>query len=85
MSQRLGELLIRENLISLADLQQAQEDQRENGERLGSSLVKLGMIEIYKDRGVSKTSLGVQSHVAPVASAARSIRNMSTAPRRCGR
>jgi type IV pilus assembly protein PilB len=42
---RLGELLVRENMISVQQLQQAQEDQKRSGGRLGSSLVKMGMIE----------------------------------------
>jgi type IV pilus assembly protein PilB len=41
---RLGELLVRENLISLAQLQRAQEEQRKTGQRLGYSLTKLGII-----------------------------------------
>src|SRR6516225_4873701 len=41
---RLGELLVRENLISLAQLQKAQEEQRKTGVRLGYSLTKLGII-----------------------------------------
>ena len=35
MPGRLGELLVRENLISLQQLQQAQEEQRKSGGRLG--------------------------------------------------
>ncbi len=41
---RLGELLVRENLISLSQLQRAQEEQRKTGARLGYSLTKLGII-----------------------------------------
>src|ERR1700727_661631 len=42
---RLGELLVRENLISLQQLQKAQEDQKKSGTRLGYSLTKLSIIE----------------------------------------
>ncbi len=42
---RLGELLVRENMISPTQLQQAQEEQKKTGGRLGASLVKLGMIQ----------------------------------------
>lgn len=42
---RLGELLVRENLISLAQLQKAQEEQRKTGARLGYSLTKLGILD----------------------------------------
>ncbi|RMG19103.1 MAG: type IV-A pilus assembly ATPase PilB [Deltaproteobacteria bacterium] len=45
MAGRLGELLVRENLISLQQLQQAQEQQKREGGRLGYHLTKLGAIE----------------------------------------
>ncbi|PLY03559.1 MAG: type IV-A pilus assembly ATPase PilB [Desulfuromonas sp.] len=41
---RLGELLVRNNLISDTDLAKALEDQKMNGGRLGASLVKLGFV-----------------------------------------
>ncbi|MFN3200133.1 MAG: type IV-A pilus assembly ATPase PilB [Bradymonadia bacterium] len=44
MSDRLGELLVRENFISLAQLKDAQEAQRRSGEKLGYTLTKLGFI-----------------------------------------
>jgi type IV pilus assembly protein PilB len=44
MSGRLGELLVRENLISLQQLQKAQEEQRKTGGRIGSLLVQQGAI-----------------------------------------
>jgi type IV pilus assembly protein PilB len=44
MSGRLGELLVRENLISLQQLQKAQEEQRRTGGRIGSLLVKQGAL-----------------------------------------
>jgi type IV pilus assembly protein PilB len=44
MSGRLGELLVRENLISLQQLQKAQDEQRKTGGRIGSLLVKQGSI-----------------------------------------
>ncbi|HET9555199.1 MAG TPA: ATPase, T2SS/T4P/T4SS family, partial [Anaeromyxobacteraceae bacterium] len=44
MSGRLGELLVRENLISLQQLQKAQEEQRKTGGRIGSLLVRQGSI-----------------------------------------
>jgi type IV pilus assembly protein PilB len=43
-TNRLGELLVREKLISLQQLRQAQEDQRKNGTNLGYALAKLGYI-----------------------------------------
>jgi type IV pilus assembly protein PilB len=44
-ANRLGELLVRENLISPLQLQKAMETQRSAGGRLGHQLTKLGYIE----------------------------------------
>src|SRR5512139_2108723 len=44
MSGRLGELLVRENLISLQQLQKAQDEQRRTGGRIGTLLVRQGAI-----------------------------------------
>ena len=46
MSQgnRLGELLVREKLISLQQLRQAQDEQKKSGKNLGFALAKLGYI-----------------------------------------
>jgi type IV pilus assembly protein PilB len=44
MGSRLGELLVRENLISLDQLKRAQDEQQKTGKRLGYSLTKLGYI-----------------------------------------
>ncbi len=41
---RLGELLVREKLISLAQLRKAQEEQQRSGQNLGYTLQKLGYI-----------------------------------------
>lgn len=45
MSGRLGELLVRENLISLQQLQKAQDEARKTGQRIGTALIKSGAIE----------------------------------------
>ncbi len=45
MPARLGELLVRENLISLQQLHQAQSEQKHSGGKLGYHLTKLGFIE----------------------------------------
>ncbi|MCP4678118.1 MAG: type IV-A pilus assembly ATPase PilB [Deltaproteobacteria bacterium] len=42
--ERLGELLVRENLISLSELRQAQELQKASGGNLGKTLTKLGHV-----------------------------------------
>lgn len=44
MSDRLGELLVRENLINLAQLRSAQDQQRKSGERLAYTLTKMGAV-----------------------------------------
>src|SRR6195256_2502098 len=44
MSAKLGEILVRENLISPQHLRQALDYQREHGGRLGFNLVKLGLV-----------------------------------------
>ncbi len=43
-SNRLGELLVREKLISLQQLRQAQDEQKKSGKNLGYALAKLGYI-----------------------------------------
>ena len=43
-SNRLGELLVREKRISLAQLRQAQDEQRRTGANLGAALARLGYI-----------------------------------------
>jgi type IV pilus assembly protein PilB len=43
-SNRLGELLVREKLISLAQLRAAQDEQQKSGQNLGYTLAKLGYI-----------------------------------------
>ncbi len=43
-NNRLGELLVREKLISLSQLRQAQEEQQRSGQNLGYTLAKLGYI-----------------------------------------
>ncbi|WNG44963.1 type IV-A pilus assembly ATPase PilB [Archangium minus] len=48
MSGRLGELLVRENLISVQQLRKAQEEQQKTGTRIGTALIKTGAIEESK-------------------------------------
>jgi type IV pilus assembly protein PilB len=43
-TSRLGELLVRENMISATQLQSAQEEARSSGRRLGYTLTKLGLV-----------------------------------------
>ncbi|NVB36850.1 type IV-A pilus assembly ATPase PilB [Pseudenhygromyxa sp. WMMC2535] len=44
-SERIGELLVRENLISTEQLREAQKDQRSTGKRLAYSLTRLGILQ----------------------------------------
>jgi len=48
MSGRLGELLVRENLITVQALRKAQEESQKNGSRIGTALIKTGAIEESK-------------------------------------
>jgi type IV pilus assembly protein PilB len=48
MSGRLGELLVRENLITVQQLRKAQEEQQKSGARIGAALIKTGAIEESK-------------------------------------
>ncbi len=43
-SDRIGELLVRENIISAEQLKQARQDQQKTGKRLAYSLAKLGIL-----------------------------------------
>lgn len=43
-NNRLGELLVREKLITLAQLREAQQEQQRSGQNLGSTLTKLGIM-----------------------------------------
>jgi type IV pilus assembly protein PilB len=49
--EKLGELLLRERMISLEQLKQAQEDQRRTGTNLGFTLARLGYVS---DEDISK-------------------------------
>ena len=41
---RIGELLVREKVLSLQQLQQAQEESKRTGRRLGATLARLGLV-----------------------------------------
>jgi len=60
-SGKLGELLIKENLITQAQLQEALDHQRTNGCRLGSSLVKLGVLSEAEITTVLSRQYGIPS------------------------
>ena len=44
MSERIGELMVRENLINLAQLKEAQDEARKTGQKLSYTLTKLGIV-----------------------------------------
>ena len=44
MALRLGELLVRENMITHDQLRKAMEEQKRGGGRLGSHLTKMGFV-----------------------------------------
>ncbi|MCH2109315.1 MAG: hypothetical protein MK135_08295 [Polyangiaceae bacterium] len=43
-ANRLGELLVREKLISLQQLREAQNEQKKSGQNLGFALARLGYV-----------------------------------------
>src|SRR5213075_1575028 len=61
MSAKLGEILVRENLISPQQLREALEFQREHGGRLGFNLVKMGMVSDDMITAVLSRQYGVPS------------------------
>jgi len=61
MSGKLGEILIRDNLITPEQLKQALEHQKTSGGRLGSSLVKLGFVGDEEVTAVLSRQYGVPS------------------------
>jgi type IV pilus assembly protein PilB len=61
MSVRLGEILIKESLITQDQLQKALEFQRSNGGKLGSCLTKMGFITDDDITGVLSRQYGVPS------------------------
>jgi type IV pilus assembly protein PilB len=61
MSAKLGEILVRENLISPQHLRQALDYQREHGGRLGYNLVKLGLVSDDTITAVLSRQYGIPS------------------------
>ena len=61
MSSRLGEILIKESLITSDQLRQALEHQKASGGRLGTCLMKLGFISEDEITGVLSRQYGVPS------------------------
>ena len=61
MSAKLGEILVRENLITPQQLREALDYQRNSGGRLGSNLIKLGIISDEVITAVLSRQYGVPS------------------------
>src|SRR5271157_3698411 len=61
MSEKLGEMLLKENLITPDQLKQALEHQKANGGRLGNSLVRLGFMSDEEVMAVLSRQYGVPS------------------------
>src|ERR671939_765128 len=61
MSAKLGEILVRENLLSPQQLREALDYQREHGGRLGFNLVKLGLVSDDTITAVLSRQYGVPS------------------------
>jgi type IV pilus assembly protein PilB len=61
MSSRLGEILLKDSLISPDQLKQALEYQKKNGGRLGTCLVKLGLVSDDDITAVLSRQYGVPS------------------------
>jgi type IV pilus assembly protein PilB len=61
MSAKLGEILVRENLITSQQLREALDYQRTSGGRLGSNLIKLGIISDEVITSVLSRQYGVPS------------------------
>src|ERR671933_1495420 len=61
MSAKLGEILVRENLLTPQQLREALDYQREHGGRLGFNLVKLGLVSDDMVTAVLSRQYGVPS------------------------
>src|SRR5918911_865767 len=61
MSAKLGEILVRENLLTPQQLREALDYQREHGGRLGYNLVKLGLVSDDMVTAVLSRQYGVPS------------------------
>ncbi|HYB61712.1 MAG TPA: type II secretion system protein GspE, partial [Methylomirabilota bacterium] len=61
MSSRLGEMLIKESLITPEQLHQAVDHQKKQGGRLGTALIKLGFVKDDDITSVLSRQYGVPS------------------------
>ena len=66
MSQRLGDLLVKEKVITTEQLVQATKVQKESNCRLGSALVKLGFLPMRTLPTFSRASTAFPLSISPI-------------------
>ena len=94
-SERLGDLLVREGLITREQLEKALQEQRQNGTRVGYNLVKLGFIQEteltkmlarqYKMPAVDLSKFEVDPRIAKLIPGDIAIKNLVLPLKRDGR
>ena len=94
-SERLGDLLVREGLITREQLERALQEQRQNGTRVGYNLVKLGFIQEteltkmlarqYKMPAVDLSKFEVDPRIAKLIPADLAIKHLVLPLKRDGR
>ena len=94
-SERIGELLLREGLISKEQLEKALQEQRQNGTRVGYNLVKLGFIQEleltktlarqYKMPAVDLSKFEADPKIVKLVPADLAVKNLVLPLRRDGR
>jgi len=85
MPTQIGELLVKENLITTEQLDIALKQQRQNGGRLGSILINLGYVEddditslLSRKYGVPSINLAFLKSIRPLSNLFRSMWLKST-------
>ena len=94
-SERLGDLLVREGLITREQLEKALQEQRQNGTRVGYNLVKLGFIQEteltkmlarqYKMPAVDLSKFEVDPRIAKLIPADLAVKHLVLPLKRDGR
>jgi len=94
-NERIGDLLVREGLISKEQLEKALQEQKQNGTRVGYNLVKLGFIQEleltktlarqYKMNGVDLSKFEVDPKIVKLIPADLAIKNLVLPLKRDGR
>jgi type IV pilus assembly protein PilB len=94
-SERIGDLLVREGIITREQLQQALDEQRQNGTRVGYNLVKLGFVQEneltralarqFKMPAVDLSKFEVDSKIIKLVPADLAVKNLVLPLKRDGR